>query len=45
MILEISRLQRQKDFAVKLYQQKLEQITNVEKELDNEINKWQKYRK
>lgn len=44
-ILEISRLKRQKTFAVDLYQQKLNQIIDVEKKLDNEINKWQTYRK
>jgi hypothetical protein len=44
-ILEISRLKRQKAFVVDLYQQKLNQIIDVEKKLDNEINKWQTYRK
>ena len=44
-ILEILRLQRQKSLAVELYQQKLDQIIDVEKKLDNEINKWQTYRK
>ena len=38
IILEICRLERQKDFAVHLYQQKLNQIINIEK-------KWEKYRK
>lgn len=45
IILEISRLKRQKSFTVDLYQQKLNQIIDVEKKLDNEINKWQTYRK
>ena len=45
IILEISRLKRQKSLAVDLYQQKLNQIIDVEKKLDNEINKWQTYRK
>ena len=45
IILEISRLKRQKSFVVDLYQQKLNQIVDVEKKLDNEINKWQTYRK
>jgi hypothetical protein len=44
-ILEISRLKRQKSFAVDLYQQKLNQIIDVEKKLDNKTNKWQTYRK
>jgi hypothetical protein len=44
-ILEISRLKRQKSFVANLYQQKLNQIIDVEKKLDNEINKWQTYRK
>lgn len=43
LFLEISRLKRQKAFVVDLYQQKLNQI-DVEKKLDNEINKWQTYR-
>ena len=45
IILEILRLKRQKSLAVDLYQQKLNQIIDVEKKLDNEINKWQTYRK
>ena len=45
IILEISRLKRQKSFVVNLYQQKLNQIIDVEKKLDNEINKWKTYRK
>jgi len=45
LFLEISRLKRQKAFVVDLYQQKLNQIIDVEKKLDNEINKWQTYRK
>ena len=45
IILEISRLKRQKSLAVDLYQQKLNQIIDVEKKLDNEINKWQTCRK
>ena len=45
IILEISRLKRQKSLAVDLYQQKLNQIIDVEKKLDNEINKWKTYRK
>ena len=45
IILEISRLKRQKSLTVDLYQQKLNQIIDVEKKLDNEINKWQTYRK
>lgn len=44
IISEISRLKRQKSFAVELYEQKLNQIIDVEKKLDN-INKWQTYRK
>ena len=44
-ILEISHLKRQKSFVVDLYQQKLNQIIDVEKKLDNEINKWQTCRK
>jgi len=44
LFLEISRLKRQKAFVVDLYQQKLNQIIDVEKKLDNEINKWQTYR-
>ena len=44
-ILEVSRLEWQKSLAVNLYQQKLNQIIDVEKKLDNEINKWQTYRK
>ena len=43
-ILEISRLKRQKSFVVDLYQQKLNQIIDVENKLDNEVNKWQTYR-
>ena len=45
IILEILRLKRQKSLAVDLYQQKLNQIIDVEKKLDNEINKWKTYRK
>ena len=45
LFLEISRLKRQKAFVIDLYQQKLNQIIDVEKKLDNEINKWQTYRK
>ena len=45
IILEITYLKRQKSFAANLYQQKLNQIIEVEKKLDNEINKWQTYRK
>ena len=45
IILEISRLKRQKSLVVDLYQQKLNQIIDVEKKLDNEINKWKTYRK
>jgi hypothetical protein len=45
IISEISRLKRQKLFAVELYEQKLNQIIDVEKKLDKENNKWQKYRK
>ena len=45
IILEILRLKRQKSLVVDLYQQKLNQIIDVEKKLDNEINKWQTYRK
>ena len=44
-ILEISRLKRQKSFVVDLYQQKLNQIIDVENKLDNEINKWKICRK
>jgi len=44
LFLEISRLKRQKSFVVNLYQQKLNQIIDVEKKLDNKINKWQTYR-
>ena len=43
-ISEISRLKWQKSFAIELYEQKLNQIIDVEKKLDN-INKWQTYRK
>ena len=39
IILEISHLNRQKTVAVELYQHKLNQIIDVEKKLDNEINK------
>jgi hypothetical protein len=45
IILEVLRLKRQKSFVVDLYQQKLDQIIDVEKKLDNEINKWEKVRK
>ena len=45
IILEILRLKRQKSLVVDLYQQKLNQIIDVEKKLDNEINKWQTYKK
>ena len=38
--LKISLLKWQKSFAVNLYRQKLNQIMDVEKKLDNEINKW-----
>ena len=44
IILEISRLKRQKSFVIDLYQQKLNQIIDVENKLDNEVNKWQTYR-
>ena len=44
LFLEISRLKWQKAFVVDLYQQKLNQIIDVEKKLDNKINKWQIYR-
>src|SRR6266542_443364 len=42
IILKISHQKRKKSFVVKLKQQKLDQIINVEKKLDDEINKWQK---
>ena len=45
IILDISHLKWQKSFVINLYQQKLDQIIDVEKKLDNEINKWQTYRK
>ena len=45
IILEISCLKWQKSFVIDLYQQKLDQIIDVEKKLDNEINKWKKVRK
>ena len=45
IILEISHLKWQKSFAVNLYEQKLDQIIDVEKKLNNEINKWEKFRK
>ena len=45
IILEISRLKRQKSFVVDLYQQKLDQIIDIEKKLEDEINKWEKIKK
>ena len=43
--LEITQLKRQKTLAVELYQQKLNQIIEIENKLKNETIKWQMYRK
>ena len=34
-----------KSFVIDLYQQKLDQIIDVEKKLDDKINKWKKVKK